>query len=38
MQAPGLDLVTLHIYSPPIRKMSTYEFKTSAGAECADKY
>jgi cysteine dioxygenase len=38
MQAPGLDLVTLHIYSPPIRKMSTYEFKTSTGAECPDKY
>ena len=38
MQSPGLDLVTLHIYSPPIRRMNTYEFKTSAGAECADKY
>ncbi|MCC6659884.1 MAG: cysteine dioxygenase family protein [Phycisphaerales bacterium] len=38
MQSPGQDLVTLHIYSPPIRRMTTYEFKTSAGAECADKY
>lgn len=38
MQAPGKDLVTLHIYSPPIRKMRTYEFKTSAGADCGDKY
>ena len=38
MQAPGLDLVTLHIYSPPIRRMNTYEFKTSAGAECCEKY
>jgi cysteine dioxygenase len=38
MQAPGLDLVTLHIYSPPITKMHTYEFKTSAGAECGEKY
>lgn len=24
MQAPGTDLVTLHIYSPPIQRMSTY--------------
>jgi cysteine dioxygenase len=38
MQAPGADLVTLHIYSPPIAKMNTYEFKTSAGAESADRY
>ena len=38
MQAPGTDLVTLHIYSPPISKMHTYEFKTSAGAESADRY
>ncbi len=38
MQAPGVDLVTLHIYSPPISKMNTYEFKTSAGSECGDKY
>ncbi len=37
-QAPGADLITLHIYSPPIAKMHTYEFKTSAGAECAGKY
>ncbi len=26
MQAPGVDLVTLHIYSPPIRSMNTYEY------------
>lgn len=26
MQAPGEDLVTMHIYSPPIRRMRTYEF------------
>lgn len=38
MQAPGRDLVTLHIYSPPITKMTTYEFKTSAGADCGEKY
>ncbi len=38
MQAPGKDLVTLHIYSPPITRMNTYEFKTSAGAECGEKY
>ena len=34
MQAPGVDLVTLHIYSPPIKKMHTYDFATSDGAEC----
>ena len=38
MQAPGLDLVTLHIYSPPIKKMNTYEFATPISAECADRY
>lgn len=38
MQAPGRDLVTLHIYSPPITKMKTYDFKTSAGADCGEKY
>jgi len=26
MQAPGEDLITLHIYSPPIEKMTTYDF------------
>lgn len=35
-QAEGQDLVTLHIYSPPIQKMSTYEFATSCGPEKAD--
>lgn len=24
MQAPGRDLITLHIYSPPIKRMTTY--------------
>jgi cysteine dioxygenase len=38
MQAPGRDLVTLHIYSPPIKKMNTYEFATPISAECADRY
>jgi cysteine dioxygenase len=38
MQAPGTDLVTLHIYSPPIKKMTTYEFATPVSAECADRY
>lgn len=38
MQAPGRDLVTLHVYSPPISRMHTYEFKTSAGADCGEKY
>ncbi len=26
MQPPGTDLITLHIYSPPITRMGTYEF------------
>ena len=38
MQAPGHDLITLHIYSPPIVKMHTYKFATSEGAESAGKY
>lgn len=38
MQAPGTDLVTLHIYSPPIKKMNTYEFATPVSAECRDVY
>jgi cysteine dioxygenase len=38
MQAPGIDLITLHIYSQPIVKMKTYKFATSEGAESAGKY
>lgn len=38
MQAPGKDLVTLHIYSPPISKMNTYDFATPIPDECANKY
>ncbi len=38
MQSPGTDLVTLHIYSPRIRKMNTYAFVTSEGAEGCDSY
>jgi cysteine dioxygenase len=38
MQAPGHDLVTLHIYSPPIVKMHTYQFATSDGAEGCVRY
>ncbi len=37
-QAPGMDLVTLHIYSPPIKSMNTYEFSSGVPAECADSY
>lgn len=32
LQAPGADLVTLHIYSPPLRKMKKFSI-TNAGAE-----
>lgn len=38
MQAPGMDLVTLHVYSPPISKMNTYEFAAPISPECASKY
>ena len=38
MQAAGNDLITLHIYSPPIKRMKTYEFAASEGAESAGKY
>ncbi|MFN0133795.1 MAG: cysteine dioxygenase [Phycisphaerales bacterium] len=38
MQPPGTDLVTMHIYSPPIAKMRTYKFTTSIGAEGCDAY
>ncbi len=38
MQAPGEDLVTLHIYSPRIKKMKTYSFCTSEGAENCEAY
>ncbi len=34
MQAPGTDLITLHIYSPRIKKMNTYPFAVSSGPEC----
>lgn len=33
MQAPGTDLITLHIYSPRITKMNVYTFASSDGAE-----
>lgn len=38
MQGPGQDLITLHIYSPPISKMRTYQFATSEGAETGAVY
>lgn len=38
MQAPDADLITMHIYSPPITKMRTYKFATSEGAECSNAY
>lgn len=38
MQAPGTDLITLHIYSPPIRKMNTYEFAAPIATDVANKY
>lgn len=37
-QAPGQDLVTLHIYSPPIKKMNVYSFTCPMPNECADAY
>jgi cysteine dioxygenase len=38
MQAPGLDLITLHIYSPAITKMNTYRWAEPTGADLADVY
>ena len=38
MQAPGQDLITLHIYSPPIRQMNVYQFASRVSDECAAKY
>jgi cysteine dioxygenase len=38
MQAPDHDLITLHIYSPPISKMNTYEFASRSGADAGDCY
>lgn len=38
MQAPGHDLITLHIYSPPISRMNTYEFAGPVGAEGIPQY
>jgi len=38
MQPPGVDLITLHLYSPPIVSMKTYKFAVSDGAEHAGKY
>ncbi len=33
MQAPGSDLITLHIYSPPITRMRTYDWGHCSGAD-----
>ncbi len=38
MQAAGQDLITLHIYSPPIRKMHTYEWGAASTVEAGDCY
>lgn len=38
MQAPGVDLITLHIYSPPIKKMNTYDFANSIGSDVSERY
>ncbi len=38
MQAPGEDLITLHIYSPRISKMNTYAFKVSEGCDGSNPY
>ncbi|MFG0283632.1 MAG: cysteine dioxygenase [Phycisphaerales bacterium JB039] len=36
MQAPGTDLITLHIYSPPIVSMRTYRFSCRSPVEVLD--
>lgn len=35
MQAKGIDLITLHIYSPPIKQMGTYDFASGERAEAS---
>jgi cysteine dioxygenase len=36
LQASGADLVTLHIYSPPLLRMEVFSLDTPAVQECAD--
>jgi cysteine dioxygenase len=38
MQDPGKDLITLHIYSLPIKNMTTYEFASRISPEAASAY
>lgn len=38
MQAPGTDLITLHIYSPPIKSMNVYEFTHPVSEHARSKY
>lgn len=38
MQAPGQDLITLHIYSPPISRMNVYEFTQPIPETCQKEY
>lgn len=38
MQAPGVDLITLHMYSPPIKNMNVYQFACRVSDESAAKY
>lgn len=38
MQAADQDLITLHIYSPPISKMNVYAYGEASTAECGDCY
>jgi len=38
MQAPGTDLITLHIYSPPIKNMNVYEITAPVPENCGKVY
>jgi cysteine dioxygenase len=38
LQAPGQDLITLHIYSPRIVKMNTYSSPAACAVEAGDVY
>lgn len=38
MQGAGTDLITLHIYSPPIEKMNTYEYAQPSLREGAEGF
>jgi len=35
-QEPGADLITMHVYTPPLSRINTYKFAEPAMADCAE--